>query len=64
MKNWNSPEIQELNVAATAKTQNNGNKLDYASYDATTGEVVKYYFASNEKGNFETIPDVDLTPVN
>ena len=63
MKKWNSPELAELSVSATAKTLQNGNQLDYASYDAVTGEIVKSYFASNEQPNYETVPDVDLTPV-
>lgn len=63
MKEWNKPEIQELNVMETAKTEQNGTRLDYASYDAVTGEVVKSYYASNEKPNYGEVPDSELNPV-
>lgn len=63
MREWNKPEIQELDVTATAKTMSNGTVLDFASYDATNGEVIKYYYASNEKPGYGEVPDTDLKPV-
>ena len=63
MKEWNSPELKELSLKETEKTLRNGNKLDYASYDATNGEITKLYFASGETPAYVEVPDADLKPL-
>jgi hypothetical protein len=50
MKQWNSPEMKELNVSNTEKWADEGNNVDAWLWDDENKEVLKYYYSGPGDG--------------
>ncbi len=57
-KTWNNPAIEELEISATAMTNQSGTRVDGGTWNNVTGEVTRTYFASGETGKTDyDLPD-------